>query len=112
MKRQGIQKPATTTAPETWHAESTINEPNLVVAGANNTVEHVRIVKREHEYFVFVKLIWCDQEFILVTYRKKPRAFKHLGRLIDHLTELIPSVPSMEIQIHPSFRICVPCESV
>ena len=84
-----------------WDTEKAISETELVISDQNNAIKELRIEKDGESHRVFVKLTWRQGEFFLATTRSsaKPRNFKHLGRLVEHIEKTYLSVKSFHVQI-------------
>ena len=82
-------------------ASRSITATEVEIAGKNNTVTAVRIVKLGEIFTVYLHLTWRPDEVFITTTRdrKTPKRFKHLGRLIEYIENLFPNVKSLQFDL-------------
>ena len=87
-----------------WDPDLSITEPEADTASRNSAVAAVRIVKTGPDTFhVMLRLTWRKQEVFMCTTRTRtePRAFKHLGRLVEYLEEHFPAISEIAMTLTP-----------
>lgn len=63
-----------------------ITEQVLIDNIANGAVTKLRLVQSEDgNYLIYVTLTWKEKEQILTTFRKEPRVWANLDRLVKHI---------------------------
>lgn len=82
-------------------SEFSITESELLIADKNDAVKALRIEKVGEVHHVFAQLTWRKEELVLTTTRTsvKPRAFKHIGRLVDYIRKTCPSIMHFNVKI-------------
>jgi len=87
-----------------WNPDNAINEHDLEVAVRKGAVKRFYITQDPNEgFYITVRLVWRDDDIHLATRRErdKPRMFKSIGRLIEHIRLKYPKITLIQLHLLP-----------
>lgn len=82
-----------------------ITEAELVTNANNGAVSFIQVVKTEVPgrealgFNLYVRLTWMEGELLLVTYKKKPRYWLSLDRLLKHIEKHYSKILNLKIHL-------------
>lgn len=78
-----------------------INEQTLIDSLESNSVKKIKLIQgKDRKFTILACLTWKGGGQILVTQRKRPRAWASLDRLIRHMETKYPNLPIIEIHLY------------
>ncbi len=85
-------------------AEYAVTEAELVTAARNGAISALRIVRRKDfdDHFLAIRLSWRKEHQLFLAPTRttdRPRAWKSLERMINWLSETVPGVRSITLQL-------------
>ena len=79
-----------------------ISESELALVVKSRAIKRMHILQTEIGRFrIHVTLNNQDGDLELLTFRKKPREWASLDRLIKHIREKLPNVPNITLSLRP-----------
>lgn len=84
-----------------WNPENAITEPDLELAAKKEAVKKFYITQCTEGFYITVRLNWRDDDIHLATRRErdKPKMFKHIGRLIEHIRAKFPNITFIQLHL-------------
>lgn len=65
----------------------------------NNVITHASIVQTDEGFILVIKISWKEGDHTLHTFKKRPRAWVSLDRMIKFLREKNLSIPSVTLKL-------------
>lgn len=84
-----------------WNPENAITEPDLELAAKKEAVKKFYITQCTEGFYITVRLNWRDDDIHLATRRQRdrPKMFKSIGRLIEHIRKKFPSITFIQLHL-------------
>lgn len=81
-------------------SDEAISEQELINNLEGKAVQRLRLVQDEDLRFrIYATLSWKENEQLLETQRKKPRAWASLDRLVEHIKNKYRPMPVIELHL-------------
>lgn len=84
-----------------WNPENAITEPDLELAAKKDAVKKFYITQSTEGFYVTLRLNWRDDDLHLATRRERdrPKMFKSIGRLIEHIRQKCPNITFIQLHL-------------